>query len=55
MKGSNEMNFYNPYYFPYQKTKNYQRNNDKFELKSNYGSNEDYLKATTKIFEDFPN
>ncbi len=24
----------------------------KFELSSNYGSNEDYLKATTKIFED---
>ena len=27
-------------------------NNYKFELKSNYGSNEEYLKATTKIFDD---
>ena len=27
-------------------------NNYKFELKQNYGSNEEYLKATTKIFED---
>ena len=26
--------------------------NYKFELKQNYGSNEEYLKATTKIFED---
>ena len=26
--------------------------NYKFELKSNYGSNEEYLKVTTKIFED---
>ena len=26
--------------------------NYKFELKKNYGSNEEYLKATTKIFED---
>ena len=26
--------------------------NYKFELSNNYGSNENYLKATTKIFED---
>ena len=26
--------------------------NYKVELKANYGSNEEYLKATTKIFED---